>query len=68
MSDVRRFRAPADRQAVLAGYLEAGPVGDDFMTTWRVGCGIADMVAIIYSPELQATALEELDNLLKEIE
>jgi aminoglycoside phosphotransferase (APT) family kinase protein len=68
VNDVRRFRAPADRRAVLEGYLEAGPVPDDFMATWRVGCGIADMVAILYSPELQAAALEELDQLLSEIE
>lgn len=68
VSDVRRFRAPVDRAAVLEGYLEAGPVSADFMFTWRVGCAIADMVAVIYSPELQPDALEELENLMKEIE
>jgi aminoglycoside phosphotransferase (APT) family kinase protein len=68
VSDVRRFRAPADRAAVLEGYLEAGPLSADFMANWRVGCGIANMVAMIYSPELQNIALEELDHLLKEIE
>jgi len=64
VNDLRRFRAPADRQAGLDGYLESGVVSDEFMATWRVACGIADMVAIIYSPELRFAALEELDQIL----
>ena len=68
VNDLRRFRAPADRRAVMEGYLESGAVSDDFMATWRVACGIADMVAVIYSPEYKSAALEELDQLLKEIE
>src|SRR5215217_5210945 len=66
VNDLRRYRAPADRQAVWEGYLESGPVEDDFMATWRVACGIADLVAIVYSPEYQAAAMQELDQLLKE--
>lgn len=64
VNDLRRFRAPTDRQAVLEGYRECGAVGDEFMATWRIVCGIADMVAIVYSPELQLAALEELDQIL----
>jgi hygromycin-B 7''-O-kinase len=67
VNDLRRYRSPADRQAVLEGYLESGPVSEEFMAVWRVGCGIADMVAMVYSPEYRATAMEELDQLLKEI-
>src|SRR5215216_5209177 len=67
VNDLRRYRAPADRQAVLDGYLESGPVGEDFMAVWRVACGIADVVAIVYSPENQQAAREELYALLKEI-
>jgi hypothetical protein len=67
VNDLRRFRAPADRQTVLDGYLEGGAVSDDFMAIWRVACGIADMVAMVYSPENQSAAMEELDKLLKEI-
>ena len=67
VNDLRRYRSPADRQAVLDGYLESGPVDDDFMATWRVACGIADMVAIVYSPEYQSAAMRELEQLLKEI-
>lgn len=65
VNDLRRYRSPADRQAVLEGYLESDPVDDDFMATWRVASGIADMVAIAYSPEYQSAATEDLDHLLK---
>ena len=68
VNDLRRFRAPADRQAVLDGYLQDGPVSADFMAAWRVACGVADMVAIAYSPENQTAAQAELTQLLKEIE
>lgn len=66
VNDLRRYRSPVDRQAVLDGYLENGPVDEEFMSIWRVACGIADMVAIAYSPEYQSAALQELDQLLKE--
>lgn len=67
VNDLRRYRSPADRRAVLEGYLESGPVDEEFMAIWRVACGIADMVAIAYSPEYKSAAMEELDNLLKDI-
>src|SRR5919106_1715801 len=66
VNDLRRYRSPADRQAVLESYLESGPVGEEFMAIWRVACGIADLVAIVYSPENQTAAIEELDRLLRE--
>ena len=68
VNDLRRYRAPADRRAVLDGYLEVGPVNDDFLAAWRVGCGIADMVAMMYAPDAQAAAAEELENILRKIE
>jgi aminoglycoside phosphotransferase (APT) family kinase protein len=67
VNDLRRYRAPEDRSAVLAGYLESGPVSDDFMAVWRVGCAIADMVAIAFSPEHQPAAIAELNQILEEI-
>lgn len=48
-NDLRRYRAPEDRRAVFAGYLEGGPVSDDFMAVWRVGCAISDIMAIAFS-------------------
>lgn len=65
VNDLRRFRAPADRQAVLEGYVESDPVDDNFIATWRVACGLADMVAMAYSPEFKSVAMEELDQILK---
>jgi len=67
VNDLRRYRAPDDRAAVLAGYLECGPVSDEFMATWRVACAISDITAFAYSPELQTAASAELDQILSEI-
>jgi len=67
VNDLRRYRSPADRQVVVDGYLESGPVSEEFMALWRVGCGVADLVAMTYSPEYQSAAMEELDRILKEI-
>lgn len=67
VNDLRRFRAPEDRQAVFAGYLESGPVNADFMAVWRVGRAIADMAAIAFSQEHQPAATAELNQILEEI-
>lgn len=67
INDLRRYRAPADRAAVLAGYLEGGALDDDFMATWRVACAQSDITAIALSPELQADAAAELDQILSDI-
>jgi hygromycin-B 7''-O-kinase len=65
--DLRRHRAPEDRSAVLAGYLEDSPVSKDFMSVWRVGCALADIVAISFSQEHQSAAKAELDQILEEV-
>jgi aminoglycoside phosphotransferase (APT) family kinase protein len=67
VNDLRRYRTPADRESVLAGYLEGGAVDDDFMATWRVACAQSDITAIAFSPELQPAAAAELDKILSEI-
>ena len=67
VNDLRRYRSPADRQAVLGGYLESGPVEAEFMAVWRVACAIAAMIAMVSSSEYRSTAMEELDLILKEI-
>ena len=64
--DLRRFRAPEDRVAVLSGYFEESPASDEFMAAWNVACAIADMVAIALSPEYRAAATTELDRILAE--
>ena len=67
VSDLRRYRAPADRAAVIAGYLENGPLDDSFMAAWRIGCALTDIMAIAYSPELEPAAAAELDQIVSEV-
>lgn len=67
VNDLRRYRAPEDRQAALAGYLEEGPVSNEFMAVWRIGCAMTDITAIAFSPEHQQAATAELDQILEEI-
>jgi aminoglycoside phosphotransferase (APT) family kinase protein len=67
VNDLRRYRGPEDRNNVLAGYLEEGPVGGDFMAVWRVACALSDIVAIAFSVEHQIAAAAELDQILKEV-
>ena len=62
-----RERRAADVDDKGRNIFSSGAVSGDFMATWRVACGIADMVAVIYSPEYKSAALEELDQLLKEV-
>lgn len=65
--DLRRYRDPDDRRAVLAGYVEDGQVHDDFMAVWRTGCAVADISTIAFSKEPQPSAAADLDHILKEI-
>lgn len=67
VNDLRRFRTPADRTAVLAGYLECGAVPEGFLATWRVACAISDITALASSPDNQPDAAAELDQILAEI-
>ena len=62
--DLRRFRSPEDRAAVLAGYCEGSQASEEFLAVWRSGCAIADIVAIALSPEYREAAVAELDQLL----
>jgi aminoglycoside phosphotransferase (APT) family kinase protein len=64
--DLRRFRAPEDRAAILTGYREDSPSSEEFMAVWRVACAIADIVAIALSTEHRVAAAVELDQILAE--
>jgi hygromycin-B 7''-O-kinase len=66
--DLRRFRAPQDRNAVFAGYINDSPVSKNFVQTWRVAQILTDMIAIIRNPECSVAAKEELDQILLEIQ
>jgi aminoglycoside phosphotransferase (APT) family kinase protein len=62
--DLRRWKDPADREALLEGYLAAGPVDDSFVAVWRVTQVWADMVAIATTPAHRDAASAHLQGLL----
>jgi aminoglycoside phosphotransferase (APT) family kinase protein len=62
--DLRRWKDPADREALLEGYLAAGPVDDVFMAVWRVSQVWADMAAIATAPAHREAAFVHLQRML----
>jgi hypothetical protein len=62
--DLRRWKDPADRDALLTGYLAAGPVEETFMSVWRVTQVWADMAAILSAPEYRDAAHAHLQRML----
>ena len=65
--DLRRWKDPADREALLTGYLAAGPVDETFMRVWRVTQVWADMAAIASAPEHRAAAHAHLQRMLNSV-
>jgi hygromycin-B 7''-O-kinase len=65
--DLRRWKDPADREALLAGYLAAGPVDDAFMAVWRVTQIWADMVAIATASPHRDTVQIHLQQMLESL-
>jgi aminoglycoside phosphotransferase (APT) family kinase protein len=65
--DLRRWKDPADREALLRGYLAAGPVDATFMSVWRVTQVWADMAAIASVPEHRAAAQAHLERMLASV-
>jgi hygromycin-B 7''-O-kinase len=59
--DLRRWRDPADREALFAGYTADAPVDNEFLSVWRVVQVLTDMTVIAASPEHRAAAHEHLD-------
>lgn len=45
--DLWQWGDPMDRNAVLAGYLESGPVDDGFWAVWDAAQVISDLIAIV---------------------
>jgi hygromycin-B 7''-O-kinase len=62
--DLRRWEDPADREALLAGYLAPGPVDAAFMAVWRTAQVWADMVAIATAPEHRDAAHTHIQRML----
>ena len=65
--DLRRWKDPAAREALLAGYLAAGPVDATFMSIWRVTQVWADMAAIATAPEYRDAAHAHLQRMLDSV-
>ena len=63
--DLRRWRDPADREALFAGYVADGPVDDEFVAVWRVAQGAVDLAMIAAAPEHRAAARAHLEGLLR---
>ena len=62
--DLRRWRDPADREALFAGYIADAPVDDEFLTVWRVVQVLTDMTVIAISPEHRAATQGHLQTLI----
>lgn len=63
--DLRRWRDPADREALFAGYVAEAPVDDEFVAVWRVAQALADLTVITAAPELRAAARTHLEEQLR---
>lgn len=64
--DLRRWRDPADRTALLAGYTAEHPVDESFLAVWRVAQILVDMQAIASAPAERPTASAHLAQMLEE--
>jgi hygromycin-B 7''-O-kinase len=62
--DLRRWKDPIDREALLAGYLSVGSVDDVFMAVWRVTQVWADIAAIASAAEYRDAAHAHLQRML----
>jgi hygromycin-B 7''-O-kinase len=63
--DLRRWRDPADREALFAGYVADVSVDDAFLAVWRVVQVLTDMMVISVSSEHRAGTHEHLQTLTR---
>jgi aminoglycoside phosphotransferase (APT) family kinase protein len=61
--DLRRWRDPADREALLAGYQAERPISAEFMQVWRMTQALADLGVIATAPAMRDTATAHLQQL-----
>lgn len=62
--DLRRWLRPADRSALLAGYVADQPVDDGFLATWHVLQIFTTALVLAYHPEQAGDAAQNLRHLL----
>jgi len=65
--EIRRWNRPADRDAILAGYQEAGRVSDDWLAVWRALMIVADVDTMVRAPERADSARQDLETLLADL-
>jgi aminoglycoside phosphotransferase (APT) family kinase protein len=58
--DLWRWRWPAERVAVLAGYTADAPVSDDFLRIWKAVTVAASAVLVVFFPDRAAEATTDL--------
>jgi hygromycin-B 7''-O-kinase len=63
--DLRRWRDPADREALFAGYIAHAPVDDEFVMVWRVVQVLTDLSVLATAPEHRAAAGTHLETLMR---
>lgn len=65
--DLVRWPRPADRQALLKGYLRAGQAGSQFEAMWTVAMVHADLAVLCDYPHLAAEATDDLVSRLAQL-
>jgi len=63
--DLRRWRDPADREALFAGYIADAPVDDAFAMVWRVVQVLTDLSVIATAAEHRGASGTHLETLLR---
>lgn len=62
--DLRRWRTPEERAALMEGYTQQQPVSEEFMQTWLVAQLAGNLTAIAQNPTLGPAAHADLVRLL----
>jgi hygromycin-B 7''-O-kinase len=65
--DLVRWPRPADRQALLKGYLRAGQADAQFQAVWTVAMVQADLAVLCDHPHLAADATDDVTSRLAEL-
>jgi hygromycin-B 7''-O-kinase len=62
--DMRRWRTPEEREALLDGYAEGGALNAEFLQTWRVAQIAGNLAAIAGASDFAAAAHADMPRLL----
>lgn len=62
--DLRRWNRPAEREALLRGYIAEAPVSAAFMATWKAVMILGDVIVMASYPDRAAQASDDLQQML----